>query len=128
MEFWVTESYGRWVGKDRIRFLESLVVADIQSLPLGKSTLSMFTNVKGGIIDDIIINKQSESNLYMVSNAGSADKVLKHVRKQLSDFQNKGGDVNFEILDKSLVALQGMIRLIESCSQKRMFSRQPQCC
>lgn len=39
-------------GKDAIPFLESLVVGDIASLADGTGTLSVFTNEKGGIIDD----------------------------------------------------------------------------
>ena len=39
-------------GKDAIPFLESLVVGDIAGLADGTGTLSVFTNEKGGIIDD----------------------------------------------------------------------------
>ena len=39
-------------GKDAIAFLESLVVGDIAGLADGTGTLSVFTNEKGGIIDD----------------------------------------------------------------------------
>ncbi|KAJ3050701.1 hypothetical protein HK097_008307 [Rhizophlyctis rosea] len=98
----------KWIGKDHTRFIESLTVADIQSLPLGQSTLSVFTNTSGGIIDDTVINKQSDSNLYVVSNAGCAEKDLKHIREQLKGFQDKGGDVDVQVLEAfSLVALQG---------------------
>ncbi|KAJ3332939.1 hypothetical protein HDU76_012508 [Blyttiomyces sp. JEL0837] len=97
-----------WTGKDRLKFLESLVVADLEGLPLGHSTLSVFTNEAGGIIDDTVINKQSDKAFYVVSNAGCAEKDLKHIRAHLSAFQNKGGDVDVKILeDVSLVALQG---------------------
>ena len=86
-----------------------MTVADISSLPLGHSTLSVFTNASGGIIDDTVINKQSDNNLYVVSNAGCAEKDLKHIREQLKVFQDKGGDVDVQVLDGvSLVALQGL--------------------
>lgn len=39
-------------GKDAIPFLESLVVGDVAALADGTGTLSVFTNEKGGIIDD----------------------------------------------------------------------------
>ncbi|KAI8922330.1 hypothetical protein DFJ77DRAFT_506110 [Powellomyces hirtus] len=98
----------RWVGKDRTKFIESLVVADVQALPVGSSTLSLFTNENGGIIDDTVINKQDDKGLYVVSNAGCAEKDLAHIRSHLQTFQNKGGDVDVQILDDvSLVALQG---------------------
>nr|KAJ3421748.1 hypothetical protein HK105_002425 [Polyrhizophydium stewartii] len=98
----------RWTGKDHVKFIESLVVGDIKGLSVGSSTLSVFTNENGGIIDDTVINKQDDSGLYVVSNAGCADKDLAHIRKHLADFQNKGGDVDVKVLDHvSLVALQG---------------------
>lgn len=39
-------------GKDAVPFLEGLVVGDIAGLADGTGTLSVFTNEKGGIIDD----------------------------------------------------------------------------
>ena len=46
-------------GKDSVPFLEKLVVGDIQSVKNGSGTLSVFTNEKGGIIDDTVITKVS---------------------------------------------------------------------
>ena len=46
-------------GKDAISFLETLVVGDIAALDNGTGTLSVFTNEKGGIIDDTVITKVS---------------------------------------------------------------------
>lgn len=84
-----------------------MTVADIENLPVGSSTLSVFTNENGGIIDDTIICKHEDS-LYVVSNAGCADKDLAHIRSHLKTFQNKGGDVDLKIIDDhALVALQG---------------------
>lgn len=44
-------------GKDAISFLETLVVGDIAALDNGTGTLSVFTNEKGGIIDDTVVTK-----------------------------------------------------------------------
>jgi aminomethyltransferase len=110
----------RWTGKDRSKFLESLVVADLEALKIGSSTLSVFTNEKGGIIDDTVINKQDENGYYVVSNAGCADKDLAHIRKQIELFRAKGGDVKVDVLDLSLVALQGpmAVKVIERLTEK----------
>ena len=35
-------------GKDRVKFLERLSVADLEALPAGHSKLSVYTNEKGG--------------------------------------------------------------------------------
>ncbi|KAI8911489.1 hypothetical protein EDD86DRAFT_245770 [Gorgonomyces haynaldii] len=97
----------RWTGKDHIEFIESLVVGDIKGLNVGQSTLSVFTNENGGIIDDTVINKKDDKGLYVVSNAGCADKDLKHIHEQLDLFKQKGKQVNVDIIDTSLIALQG---------------------
>ncbi|KAJ3124010.1 hypothetical protein HK098_001441 [Nowakowskiella sp. JEL0407] len=98
----------KWTGKDRTKFLEKLIVADCEELPIGSSTLSLFINKDGGIIDDTVINKQDDKAYYVVSNAGCADKDLTHIRKELAEFQNVGGDVDVQIIEThSLIALQG---------------------
>ncbi|KAI8338103.1 hypothetical protein BC941DRAFT_351670, partial [Chlamydoabsidia padenii] len=97
----------RVVGKDRQKFFETLCVADLHNMPVGQGTLSVFTNEQGGIIDDTIIMQQQDC-LYVVSNAGCADKDLAHIRHQLGLFQQKGGDVDFQVIDDhSLIAIQG---------------------
>jgi aminomethyltransferase len=40
-----------------VAFLETLVVGDIAALADGTGSLSVFTNEKGGIIDDTVITK-----------------------------------------------------------------------
>lgn len=64
-------------GKDRVRFMEELVVGDIQALKMNQGTLSLFTNETGGILDDLIITNADENYLYVVSNAGCAEQDLK---------------------------------------------------
>jgi len=92
-------------GNDRVKFLEGLVVADIQGLPDNTGSLSLFTTDRGGIIDDLIINKTPEY-LYVVSNAGCAEKDLKHLQDRLAVSEDL--DVAIEVLeDKALLALQG---------------------
>lgn len=44
-------------GKDRVAFLESLCVADLQALPDNGATLSVLTTHSGGVIDDLVITK-----------------------------------------------------------------------
>ncbi|KAM6060662.1 aminomethyltransferase, mitochondrial isoform 3-T3 [Theristicus caerulescens] len=70
-----------WVyGRDRVRFMESLVVGDIAELKPGQGTLTLLTNERGGIVDDLIVTNTSEDHLYVVSNAGCADKDLAIMR------------------------------------------------
>lgn len=45
-----------------------------------QGTLTLFTNEKGGIIDDLIVTKTDQGHLYVVSNAGCADKDSAHMK------------------------------------------------
>lgn len=90
-------------GKDRIKFIESLTVADIEGMSLDKCVLSVFTNDNGGIIDDCIISKR-KNHLHLVSNAGNAEVVWNWMNSNLSS----SFDVELERLSgKGLIALQG---------------------
>lgn len=42
-------------GKDAKAFVESVTVADVKGLGVGRATLSVIPNADGGIIDDTII-------------------------------------------------------------------------
>lgn len=94
-------------GKDCIPFLETLVIADLAALKNGTGTLTVFTNEKGGAIDDSVIAKVNDKHLYIVVNAGCRDKDLEHIGKHMELFKGKGGDVDWHIHDeRSLLALQ----------------------
>ncbi|KAJ6805276.1 putative aminomethyltransferase, mitochondrial [Iris pallida] len=95
-------------GKHCVPFLEKLVVADVAALKPGTGTLTVFTNEKGGAIDDSVVTKVGDEHVYLVVNAGCRDKDLEHIGKHMEDFKKKGGDVGWHIHDeRSLLALQG---------------------
>lgn len=95
-------------GKDCVPFLEQLVIADVAGLAPGNGTLTVFTNEKGGAIDDSVITKVKDDHIYLVVNAGCRDKDLAHIESHMKAFKAKGGDVDWHIHDeRSLLALQG---------------------
>jgi len=95
-------------GKDAIPFLHSMVVGDISSLEDGTGSYSLITNDKGGIVDDTVLTRVAEDNVYLVVNAGCRDKDLGHFGKYLDQYRAKGADVMMEVHDdRSLLALQG---------------------
>jgi len=95
-------------GKDAIAFLETLVVGDVAGIPVGSGSLSVFTNEKGGIIDDTVVTRSGENSIYLVVNAGCREKDLKHLNERLAEFAKRGGDVKMTVHDdRSLLALQG---------------------
>ena len=87
-------------------FLLSLTPSSLSALKPWSSTLSVFLNEQGGIIDDTIITKQEgDESFYVVTNAGriKEDKAL--IRRKLDEW--KGERVEWETLDGyGLVALQ----------------------
>jgi aminomethyltransferase len=48
------------------------------------------TNATGGIIDDTVITKVTEDNIYVVLNGGCADKDKAHINKHLAVAKAKG--------------------------------------
>uniref|UniRef100_A0A3Q2XNF7 Aminomethyltransferase n=1 Tax=Hippocampus comes TaxID=109280 RepID=A0A3Q2XNF7_HIPCM len=84
---------------------EHCAIFDVSHMLQG--TLSLFTNNKGGIIDDLIVTKTDQGYLYVVSNAGCADKDSAHMKARLAEFKASGSDVDLEFLDEALIAVQG---------------------
>lgn len=95
-------------GKDAIAFTERIVVGDIKALKNGTGTLSVVTNEKGGIIDDTVVTKVSDEDVYIVLNGACSEKDQAHINKHLAEFKAKGGDAEFIVHgDRSLLAFQG---------------------
>ncbi|KAF4743158.1 hypothetical protein FOZ62_013347 [Perkinsus olseni] len=94
----------RVYGKDRVRFMESLTVGDLQILKPGEGRLTLLTTPQSTIIDDTVICNEGD-HLYVVLNASNTDKDMKHIERALEDFD---GDVSLEPHpEASLIALQG---------------------
>uniref|UniRef100_A0A8C3J820 Aminomethyltransferase n=1 Tax=Calidris pygmaea TaxID=425635 RepID=A0A8C3J820_9CHAR len=103
-------------GRDRVRFMESLVVGDIGELKPGQGTLTLLTNERGGIVDDLIVTNTSEDHLYLVSNASCVNKDLSVMRDRAAELRAAGSDVHLEVSDNALLALQGpsMARVLQA--------------
>ncbi|KXJ76993.1 hypothetical protein RP20_CCG008510 [Aedes albopictus] len=97
-------------GKDVISCFESVCTADIKGLKNGTGTLTVFTNGKGGILDDLIVNRVSEDTLYVVSNASRKDTDMAVMSDAVASFKAQGKDVSVQFLssdEQSLLAVQG---------------------
>ena len=95
----------KWHGKDRVAFLEKIVVGDIEGLDVNSGCLSLVTNVNGGIIDDTVITKYDDY-IYMVVNGATKFGDMKHFQEQMDMFT---GDVTMEYLEDGmqLLGIQG---------------------
>ncbi|PVD24324.1 hypothetical protein C0Q70_14804 [Pomacea canaliculata] len=94
-------------GKDRVEYMESLVVGDIRGLKENTGTLTVFTNDKGGICDDLIVSNTSDGFLYVVSNAGCIDSDWALMSSTAEKFQKNGKDVQIGRNTNALIAVQG---------------------
>ena len=89
------------LGKNTSEILEKLVCSNIRDLKNGKSKYTMFTNERGGIIDDLIVSKM-EDELFIVVNASqkySDFEMLRSAksRHQICEFKS----------ERALIAMQG---------------------
>ncbi|KAL6741115.1 hypothetical protein Aduo_014403 [Ancylostoma duodenale] len=103
-------------GKDRIPFIESLTTADVEGLAPNSGTLSVFTNEKGGIKDDLIVTKTDRDFIYMVTNAGCIDKDLPYLQAHAAEWRKEGKDVGVKVLEgRGLIAVQGpeMVKVLQ---------------
>lgn len=97
-------------GKYIVSWFESICPVDLQGMRNGTSSLTVFLNQHGGIIDDLIVTKVDDDNLYIVSNAGRLEIDKQHMLDTLDTFKKKGKDVTTEFWDvseRALIALQG---------------------
>lgn len=97
-------------GKDCIAWFESICPVDLKGMADGSSSLTVFLNNKGGIIDDLIVTRVNSENLYVVSNAGRLDVDKQHMKETSELFRKNGNDVNVEFWDtteRALIAVQG---------------------
>ncbi|KZP19716.1 glycine cleavage system T protein [Athelia psychrophila] len=99
-------------GATVTQFLEWLTPSSLDSLPPYTSTLSVLLNEKGGIIDDTVITKHSDTAFYVVTNSSRRERDLAWFSSKLEEWnaseRAKDGKVDIEVLDGwGLLALQG---------------------
>ncbi|KAL7002350.1 aminomethyltransferase [Sarracenia purpurea var. burkii] len=68
-------------GKNGAKFREKLIVADSLGLSPGARALTVSTNEKGEVIDDLMISKTSDDNVFAVTNLGSKDRDVYWIRR-----------------------------------------------
>lgn len=79
--------------------LESLIPADVLGLAEGRQRYGLFTNDRGGILDDLMFANRGDHYLLVV-NAACADQDIAHLRTLA------GVDIR-PVTDRGLLALQG---------------------
>ncbi|MDX1796417.1 MAG: glycine cleavage system aminomethyltransferase GcvT [Hydrogenovibrio sp.] len=89
------------VGPKAAEALESLVPVDIVDLPEMRQRYALFTNERGGVLDDLMVTHAGD-HLFLVVNAACKQQDIEHLKTRLA------GQCDIEVLeDKALLALQG---------------------
>ncbi len=93
-------------GSDATPFLRALLANDVAKLKTpGKALYSCMLTEAGGVIDDLIVYRISDSEYRTVVNAGTADKDVAWIRKQIATL---GANVSLEgRRDLAMIAIQG---------------------
>ena len=98
-------------GSGAAQALEHLVPVDIIDLPVGMQRYAVFTNTQGGILDDLMVARLADDELFLVVNAACKHEDLAHLRAHLA------GSCEIEPLfeARALLALQGpaAVRVLE---------------
>ncbi|MFC3087856.1 glycine cleavage system aminomethyltransferase GcvT [Tabrizicola soli] len=87
--------------EDAALALERLVPVDILGVKPGRQRYALFTDARGGILDDLMVANRGD-HLYVVVNASCKEQDVAHMRTHLSDLCEV-----VELTDRALVALQG---------------------
>ncbi|MEH6635899.1 MAG: glycine cleavage system aminomethyltransferase GcvT [Halioglobus sp.] len=88
-------------GAGTVAMLESMVPVDIEGLGINRQTYALFTNERGGVLDDLIITRWDHERFFLVVNAGCKEQDIAHLRAHLS------GQTLTVLAEQALLALQG---------------------
>ncbi len=90
-------------GAGAAQALERLVPVDIIDLPVGMQRYAMFTDGQGGILDDLMVARMADDQLFLVVNAACKHQDLDHLQRHLA------GQCEVQALfdERALLALQG---------------------
>jgi aminomethyltransferase len=103
----------RLTGENVLAELQKLITNDLSKMQLNQAQYNMLCNESGGVIDDLIVYKISEKELFICVNASNIDAdftwMKNHLPKSLN-FVNESSET-------SLIALQGPLAEKILCSK-----------
>ncbi len=68
-------------GPGAIDFLNGIVTNDLSKISNGSSQYNLLCNKKGGVIDDLIVYRKSEEDLFLIPNAANCSAVFDVISK-----------------------------------------------
>jgi len=91
-------------GPDALKFVDHLVTNDIAKAEQNQVTYAMMCYPNGGVVDDLLVYKLSDEEMFLVVNASNSDKDYAWVSEQAKGFNVR---VANESPDWAEVAVQG---------------------
>jgi len=74
----------RVIGPDALKFIQRVFCNDLNKIPNGKAQYGAFLNFEAGIIDDVIVYRISEQELFICVNAANAEKDFQWLKDEKS--------------------------------------------
>jgi aminomethyltransferase len=93
----------KFTGPDAARFLDYLVTNDVPSLAVGQIKYALVTNEQGGILDDVLVYRMTDSHMLVV-NASNRLKILGWIERHRGTFNVTIDD---QTVPQFMLALQG---------------------
>lgn len=96
-----------WLKGDRVvEFLEQITTNDISKLTDGRGQYSLLPNRSGGLVDDIIVYRITETVFRMVVNAANHEKDVNWIKAE-NERGGYGVEITDETDDTAMIAVQG---------------------
>lgn len=93
-------------GPGAAAFLDFALTANVSALTVSKAKYTMILQPDGGVIDDLIVYRNSPDEYLVVANAGNRDAVVHELRERIQGFEAALHDGTEAI---SLIAVQGPV-------------------
>lgn len=91
-------------GKDSIAFLDYICTNKISSLKDNQVIYTFFCNPKGGTVDDLLVYRYNEEDLYLVVNAANTQKDYDWIMEHVEAYDVQVENISPQV---ALLALQG---------------------
>lgn len=91
-------------GKTAVAAVNRLITNDLAALPNGKALYTFCCNEAGNILDDLIVYRLADDEIYVVCNASNRDKIASHFTRELA---SSGCEFRDESDETALLAVQG---------------------
>lgn len=100
-------------GKEAFRVLEKLTTNRVMRLKPGRVQYNLFTNERGGVLDDVTIYMISEEEFLVCTNAANREKIITHLSRHISVEDISQGTVQMAIQGRRSREVLGKLFYVE---------------